>query len=204
MAFTEEAVRSAMRSNDVATIRTIMDASMVFKGDNAPCLSNVSKSAMADVLAYASASSLNGNLDETMVSELIDRLATKVDIFQLSRYVVACAAIEAKDTDAIPEEIREALGDKEKNDDLIQVIGDLDSTIFATLLCFIAEGGIECMNAIHFLPIIRRIYEDEIIDGGVLFAYMALCLRKTLEESLAEQFVPFASPSADLSCLFPF
>lgn len=188
----DEKVWSAIRENDIVAVRAIMDDFRVLKGDAQPCISKSSKSVMSAILAYASAASLSGNLDEAIASELIDRLAMKVDIFQLLSYVVACAAIEAKDTDAIPEEIREALGDKEKNDDLIQVIGDLDSAIFATLLRFIAEGGIECMSAAHFLPIIRRVYEDEIIDGGVLFAYMALCLRKTVEESMAE--ASFASP----------
>ncbi|MCR4753175.1 MAG: hypothetical protein K5837_02010 [Candidatus Saccharibacteria bacterium] len=159
---------------------------------------------MTAILTYASAASLSGSLNEAMASELIDRLATKVDIFQLLCYVVACAAIEAKDTDVIPEGIRVALGGEEKNDKLIQEIGNLDSTIFATLLRFIAEGGIECMYAAHFLPIIRRIYEDKIIDRGVLFAYMAVSLRKTFEESLAERSAPFAFLSAGLSNLSPF
>ena len=159
---------------------------------------------MAAILTYASAASLSGSLDEAVANELIDRLATKVDIFQLLRYVIACAAIEAKDTDAIPEEIREAIGSKEEKDDLAQAIGDLDSAIFATLLCFLAEGGIECINAAHSLPIIRRIYEEGVINGGVLFAYMALCLRETFEERLAERSASFAFLSAGLSSLFPF
>ena len=200
----DEKVWSAIRKNDIVAVRAIMDDFHVLKGDAKPCISKPSKIVVAAILTYASAASLSGSLDEAIASELVDRLAMKVDIFQLSSYVVACAAIEAKDTDAIPEEIREALGDKEKNDDFIRVIGDLDSAIFATLLCFLAEGGIKCMNAAYFLPIIRRIYEDEIINRGVLFAYMALCLRKTVEESLAEQFAPFASLGADLSRLFPF
>ena len=199
-----EKVWSEIRENDIVAIRAMMDDFGVFKGDVAPCISKSSKGVMTAILAYASAASLSGSLDEAMASELIDRLATKVDIFQLLRYVVACAAIEARDTDAIPEEIREALGGEEKNDDLIQAIGDLDSAIFATLLCFLVEGEIEHMNAAHSLPIIRRIYEDGVINRGVLFAYMALCLRKTYEESLAEQSPSFALLSAGLSSLSPF
>lgn len=200
----DEKVWSAIRENDIVAVRAIMDDFLVFNGDAEPCIAKSSKNVMAVILTYASAAFLSGNLDEAIASELIDRLAMKVDIFQLSRYVIACAAIEAKDTGAIPEEIREALGSEEKNDDLIQVIGDLDSAIFATLLRFIAEGGVKCMSAAHFLPIIRRIYEDEIIDRGVLFAYMALCLRKTVEESMAERNAAFAFLSDGLSSLCPF
>ena len=204
MEIIDEKVWSAIRENDIVAIRAMMDDFDVFKGDVVPCISKSSKSVMATILTYASAASLSGSLDEAIVSELIDRLATKVDIFQLLRYVVACAAIEARDTDAIPEEIREALGGEEKNDDLIQAIGDLDSAIFATLLCFLVEGEIEHMNAAHSLPIIRRIYEDGVINRGVLFAYMAICLRKTYEESLAERNAAFAFLSDSLSSLCPF
>lgn len=187
----DEKVWSAIRKNDIVAIRAMMDDFSVFKGDAEPCISKPSKRVMAAILTYASAASLSGSLDEAVANELIDRLATKVDIFQLLHYVVACAAIEAKDTDAIPEEIREALGgEEEKNDDFTQAIGDLDSAIFATLLCFLAEGGIECMNAAHSLPIIRRIYEEGVINGGVLFAYMALSLRKAFEEDMAEEYLP--------------
>ena len=199
-----EKVWSEIRENDIVAIQAMMDDFNVLKGDVEPCISKASKGVMTAILAYASAASLSGSLDEAMASELIDRLATKVDIFQLLRYVVACAAIEARDTDAIPEEIREALGGEEKNDDLIQAIGDLDSAIFATLLCFLVEGEIEHMNAAHSLPIIRRIYEDGVINRGVLFAYMALCLRKTYEESLAERNAAFAFLSDSLSSLCPF
>ena len=199
-----EKVWSEIRENDIVAIQAMMDDFNVLKGDVEPCISKASKGVMTAILAYASAASLSGSLDEAMASELIDRLAMKVDIFQLSSYVVACAAIEAKDTDAIPEEIRTALGGKEKNDDLIQAIGDLDPAIFTTLLRFIAEGGIEQIYAANFLPIIRRIYEDKIIDRGVLFAYMALSLRKTFEESMAEQSASFALLSASLSSLSPF
>jgi hypothetical protein len=199
-----EKVWSEIRENDIVAIQAMMNDFNVFKGDVEPCISKASKGVMTAILTYASAASLSGSLDEAMASELIDRLAMKVDIIQLSSYVVACAAIEAKDTDAIPEEIRMALGGKENNDDLIQAIGDLDPAIFATLLRFIAEGGIEQMYAANFLPIIRRIYEDKIIDRGVLFAYMALSLRKTFEESMAEKSPSFALLSAGLSSLSPF
>ena len=185
-----EKVWSEIRENDIVAIQAMMDDFNVFKGDVEPCISKASKGVMTAILAYASAASLSGSLDEAMASELIDRLAMKVDIFQLSSYVVACAAIEAKDTDAIPEEIRTALGGKEKNDDLIQAINNLDSATFAALLSFIAEGGVKRAHASLFPSIIRRIYKDEIINRGVLFAYMALSLRKAFEEDMAEEYLP--------------
>ena len=199
-----EKVWSEIRENDIVAIRAMMDDFDVFKGDVEPCISKASKGVMTAILAYASAASLSGNLDEAMANELIDRLAMKVDIFRLSSYVVACAAIETKDTDAIPEETRMALDYEEKNDDLIQAINNLDSATFAALLSFIAEGGVKRAHASLFPSIIRRIYKDEIINRGVLFAYMALSLRKTLEESMAEQSASFALLSASLSSLSPF
>ena len=153
MSAIDEKAWNAIRKNDIVAIRAMMDDCHAFKG------------VMATILMFASAVSLSGSLDEAMASELIDRLAMEVDIVRLLRCVVACVGIEAKDIDAIPEEIRVALGSKGENDGLVQAIGDLDPAIFMSLLCFIAEDGdLESINATLFPPIVRRIYKDGVID----------------------------------------
>ena len=189
MSTIDEKAWNAIQKNDIVAIRAMMDDCHAFKG------------AMSTILMCASVMSLSGGLDEAMAGELIDRLAMEVDIVRLLRCVVACAGIEAKDIDAIPEEIRVALGSEEKNDDFIHAIGDLDSATFTTLLGLIAEDKIENINRAFYLPIIRRLYKDEVIDGSVLLAYMALCLRKTIEERLAERYAAFTVLSDDPSSL---
>ena len=183
-----EKVWSAIQKNDVADIQDMMDKYHVLEGDVSPCVSKVDKGVVAAALVCASVTSLSGGLEEVMAIELIERMAMKVDIFQLAYHI--CAAIKAEETAAIPEEIRMALDYEERNDDLIQAINNLDSATFAALLSFIAEGGVKRAHASLFPSIIRRIYKDEIINRGVLFAYMALSLRKAFEEDMAEEYLP--------------
>ena len=134
------------------------------------------------MLSAASAMSWHDNLDDDLAHELIERTAMTVNIFSFLRLVVIGGGIEREDFDTIPEQIRAALRKNDYTDQIARAIEDLDADVLKTLLNYFISGEVETSHVKFNLPVIRRIYSDEIIPANLMFAFMASNSRDTIDE----------------------
>lgn len=180
-------VQDAILNNDTTRTAEMLEEFNLTKNDTPhPYFTSDDKALAATMLSFASAMSYRDALDGALAEELIERTAMTVNIFPFAQLVVAAAEIETDDFDVIPEEIRAALRKNDCTDKIAHAIEELDSDVFAALLAFLITGEIERVHVKFNLPIMRYIHAEETIPVDLMFTYMALCPRKTIDEYLGD------------------
>ena len=139
---------------------------------------------MIDVLSFASVMDYRDELSDDLAKELVERTAMTVDIFPFVRLVAATMKIEVNDFDVIPKKIRSALKESKYTDRVAREIEEMSDEAFDALLAFIMSDEVTTTHVKLNLPIIRRIYGEELIPADLMFAYMGLSLRDTIDERI--------------------
>ena len=136
------------------------------------------KKLATDVLSFASVAGHNGVLSEEMAHEIIARTAMAIDIFDFLRLVDSCGLEQGKEWDfnVIPKKIRKAFMKNEYEEEIANEIDDLSEDEFKALISFIISRVTE-LSVEFSVPIIHRVYEDEILNATLMFAYLGLALR---------------------------
>ena len=95
-----------------------------------------------------------------------------------------------EDFESIPENIRVALKENKYTPKIAQDIESLSTYAFNALLVFIKEK-IENLDVLFTRHIIRSMYmyDKDFIFTELLFAYMAICIRKPVDDILCRNFV---------------
>ena len=175
-------VMKAILDNDTDRAAEMLEGFDLRKDCTIPHFTSADKGLVSTMLGAALVAASHKNLAEDLAHELIERTAMTVDIFQFLRLVVAYAEIENKDFDAIPENIRTALRRDDYTDQIASAIEDLDDCIFKALLAYYLTEEVKTSYVKFNLPVIRHIYNDEVIPANLLFAFMASSLRETIDE----------------------
>lgn len=182
MKVSKKEVQDAILNNNTARVTEMLERFNLTKDGTPPHFTSADKELVSTMLSFASAMSYRDDLDSGLAEELIERTAMTVNIFPFVRLVVAVAEIETDDFDVIPEEIRTALRKNDYTDQIARAIEDLDDDTFEAFLAYYITGEIEKSHVKFSLPVIRHIYNDEVIPADLLFAFMASNLRKTIDE----------------------
>ncbi|MBQ3464829.1 hypothetical protein IJH15_01240 [Candidatus Saccharibacteria bacterium] len=153
------------------------------KRDGAPpgLLDSDARSLVQTTLACASSQSRNGKLSDDLANDIIERMAMTVNIFGFLSIVQNEAESEVNKFGKIPKTIRDSLCHNSYSDEIASVIKGLSEKQFESLISFIASGIIKECNVRFNLPIIRRIYEQEMIPRNAVLSYMGLFQRETVE-----------------------
>lgn len=185
MKVTTRDVKDAILNSDVDRAVEILEAFGFTEGDD-PCLfDNHGRTLAADMLGFAAAMSCD--LNAALADRIIEYVSAAVNTPVFSQLVALYAGLEADDFGIIPEEIYAALCEANYTNEIADAIEDLDDETFEALLVFLADEPVNSTETKFSLPIVRRIYADEIIPAGAMFAFMGLCLYATLEEFLEDK-----------------
>ncbi len=141
---------------------------------------------LARYVLFGAAQTACGELDERVAQELIGRMAQEIDIFNFARSIVLHGKIEESRT-LVPKGIRVYLASVDfaslaprhidprpieaSTEKVIRSIGELDATSVMALLVYLED--VLGMNPALSAPIIRRIYELNLVHASVLFSEMA-------------------------------
>ena len=173
----------AILKNDVDFIaKTLEEAGFTADGKFPHCFKLSTKKILTKILSTASAHESSGIFDMDLANEIITRTAAMVDIFEFLNLVTISAMARGLDTNIIPEEIRDAVGSGDFDPEIADKIEEMNYDEFEALLAYFNTGKINGYHIGYNLPIIRRIYEEDIIYTDEVFSYMACTLRETIEE----------------------
>ena len=174
-------VMNAIQNNDTGRVAEMLEEFDLPKDGTLPYITSANKHLASIMLNAASVAAWHEALDDDLAHELIERTAMTVDIFPFLRLVVAGAEIENKDFDVIPENMRTALCRNDYTDQIARAIEGLDDDTFKAFLAYYIAGEIKASHVKFGLPVIRRIYGDEVIPAYLLFAFMASNLREAFD-----------------------
>ena len=184
MEFSKQDVVDAILKNDTARVTEMLEEFDLTK-DGIPHFNSINKSLASHALIVASAAAYRDGLTENLTKELIERTAKIIDLFDFLRLAVLAGEIGTTNFDIIPPAIRTALEKNIYSDELAHDIENLSYDSFKALLSFIPSDEIEMLDIRLGLPILRRIYADRIVLTHLMLAYMAICLRETVEDKIA-------------------
>lgn len=182
MKISKKEVVDAILNNDTASVTEMLEGFDLTK--DAPHFTSADKELVSTMLSPASAMAWRDDLDGDLAQELIERTAMTVDIFPFLQLVVTGVKIEVEDFDVIPQKIRTALCRNNYCSKIAHAIEELSDEAFSALLVFLLSGQVESVHVKFNLPIIRRIYMDNVMPAALVFVYMALCLRDTIDDCM--------------------
>ena len=132
------------------------------------------------VLSFASARTSTVPLDARFANEIVAHTALYCEAFQLLDLVCLAAPLKFRKVKAnIQPNIRCAMGkDGHYDEDVANAIAQLSESEFLAFVTYLLTNTKDIDLVVGYnLPIIQQIRKYQIIDDGLLFAYMALCLR---------------------------
>lgn len=177
----------AVRDNDVAKVAEILEMLNLKKDGTNPRFTSQCREVMTLMLGAASAvaaGSDTGHLEYDLAMELVERTAKVVDIFKFLQLVATAMRFENESYDIIPKPIRSALDQNSPSYAVEQAIGNMDPDAFEAMASLLLSDGFNQLNVSFTPPIIRYVYENQIVSDDLLFAFMAACPRRTVEEFL--------------------
>lgn len=178
-------VVDAILTNNTTRVTEMLEGFDLLKDGTPPHFTSADKDLVTTMLSFASAMLYRGNLDDSLAEELVERTAMTVNIFPFLKLVMTTAGIEQiDDPSVIPEEIRVALSREDYTDKIARTIEELDDETFGALIAFIMTDKVEQLHVKFNLPIMRHIYAEGTIPTDLMFAYMGLCPRQTVDEPL--------------------
>ena len=189
MEITKGTVINAITNNDTKTVLRIFEE-FDLKKDNRPIITSAHKECISDICSQASAMSYRCDLSGKLTEEIIDHVSVAINLFDLLPLVITAEKIKNDDFESIPENIRVALKENKYTPKIAQDIESLSTYAFNALLVFIKEK-IENLDVLFTRHIIRSMYmyDKDFIFTELLFAYMAICIRKPVDDILCRNFI---------------
>ena len=192
MEISRKEFREAFWKNDIVYLKEVWDCTELTKDSGPIVLTDYNREIVLVTLRLAAAAAYKGTLSEDIGKEVYERMADKVQLFELIEAINLAIDIDATDIRALPEWAKTAVM-QDDCDTLAEKINCLTADAFAALLAFLATDAVERISNKACMPIIKRIYEDkDIVPNDLLFSLMASCLHDTAERRLAEFADPFA------------
>ena len=182
MQLDQREVMDAAFNNNKQDTSTTLDVLKLFKEESCPNFTSTHKEMTSLILSSVSASAYRGILDKEFALEIIDRTAMMVELYPFIHLVVMAADIHAKNPEIIPETVRKALWHNQYTPWVKHAIEDMSVDALKCLLVCYDTGMIKKSKLLFTPPIIRRIYEDEIVPDYLVFAFMASNLRMAIDE----------------------
>ena len=137
------------------------------------------------ILSLASARTSTVPLDARFANEIVAHTALCCEAFRLLDLVCLAAPLKFRKVKAdIQPNIRCAMGkDGHYDEDVANAIAQLSESEFLAFVTYLLTNTKDIDLVIGYnLPIIQQIRKYQIIDDGLLFSYMALCLRNTPDQ----------------------
>lgn len=194
MAISEKEITRAIFNNDTNRVVEILEEFELYK-NNLICPHTVHKELVSSILRAASAMAHTGNLKKGLAVELIERTSIMVNVFSFLELVAISAKVKTEyydeeDYQDVPEKILETLlWDRQYSDEIANAIEKLEIEAFEALIAFLVNGEVDAINVEFGLPIIKYVYKNGIVPNELVFAFMALCQRQTIEEYLSGRVV---------------
>lgn len=189
MEITKGTIISAIANNDTKTLLKIFEE-FDLKKDNRPIITSAHKECISDICSQASTMSYRCDLSGKLTEEIIDHVSVAINLFDLLPLIITAEKIKNDDFESIPENIRVALKENKYTLNIAQDIESLNTYALHALFVFIKEE-IENLDVLFTRHIIRSIYiyDKDSICTELLFAYMAICIRKPVDDILCRNFV---------------
>lgn len=127
------------------------------------------------MLGFASATSYRGECDPMLAETLIRRTAKVINIFNFISLTLAATGIkpEEYDLDDVPMQIRQIIGRKWVDKDIVTAIQTMGRQEFLTLLVLLHSDEISSLKVGYSLPIIERVRKEKLLPNNLFLAYMA-------------------------------
>ena len=123
-------------------------------------------------MGFAAAASYNGEVSYEITEMLIERCSHFINVFSFTDLMMTALGLHKRPSyDEIPKDIQKAMRKDEFSDTVASAIAQLDANEAEALLVFTTKelGRLKCEFA---FPIIRMIYDNEMIDNHILLCFM--------------------------------
>jgi hypothetical protein len=169
--FSTENAKSAITTGNVEALEKIFDFYEI--NDEATTISQSRYAFISASLGYAAAAAYNGEDSYEITEMLIERCSRFINVFSFTDLMMTALELYERDGyDEIPEDIQKAMRKNEFSDTVASAIAQLDANEAEALLVFVAKE-LERLNRGFTFPIIRMVYDDEMIDNCMLLSFMA-------------------------------
>ncbi len=169
--YTTKNAKSAIMIGDVEALEKIFD----FYGinDEAATISQARYAFISASLGYAAAASYNGEVSYEITEMLIERCSHFINVFSFTDLMMTALDLYERDGyDEIPKDIQKAMRKDEFSDTVASAIAQLDANEAEALLVFATEELKQLKREFTF-PIVRMVYDNEMIDNHILLCFMA-------------------------------
>ena len=132
------------------------------------------------VLSFASAHTCTVPLDARFANEIVTHIALCCEAYQLVDLVRVAAPLKFRKVKGdVQPSVRCAIGeDGHYDEDVANAITQLSEPEFLAFVSYLLANAKDLPLAVGYnMPIIQQIRKHQVIGDGLLFAYMALCLR---------------------------
>lgn len=178
-------VYRAIEDQDVAKVAEILEMFDFRKDGTSPRFTSKHRSIMTMMLGAASAvaaGSSTGHLDYNFGSELTERMAMVVDIFQFLKLASTAMKLGNDNYNTIPDLVRLALTKNEPSYAVNRAIDNMSPDAFEAMVSMVLSKEIAELSISFSAPIIRYVYENQVLPDELMFAFMAACSIRTNEE----------------------
>ena len=169
--FSTENAKSAITTGNVEALEKIFDFYEI--NDETTTISQSRYAFISASLGHAAAAAYSGEDSYEITEMLIERCSHFINIFCFTDLMMTALELYERDGyDEIPKDIQKAMQKNEFSDTVASAIAQLDANEAESLLVFVAKE-LERLNRGFTFPIIRMVYDDEMIDNCMLLSFMA-------------------------------
>lgn len=169
--FSTKNAKSAIMTGNVEALEKIFDFYEI--NDEATTISQAKYAFISASLGYAAAAAYSGEGSYKITEMLIERCSRFINIFDFTDLMMTALGLYERDSyDEIPEDIQKAMRKNEFGDTVASAIAQLDANEAEALLVF-ATDELERVKREFAFPIIRMVYDNEMIDNCMLLSFMA-------------------------------
>ncbi len=179
-AISKNDIRDAIMGNDTKHAVEMLEKLGLIKGENPETVIVEEREILAIILGFAAVRAEKGGLDEELAYELIDRIAKKVQIFEFLNFAIAASgAVDPEGYMYIPNKLGEALRENTYYEWINESIKLLDPNVFRILMDYIMNSQeVRKLDNKFCTPIIRYVYEKNIVSHSMVFFMMASSLNQ--------------------------
>ncbi|MCR5572148.1 MAG: hypothetical protein K6F57_00010 [Candidatus Saccharibacteria bacterium] len=178
--YTTKNAKSAIMIGDVEALEKIFDFYEI--NDEATTIWLSRYAFISASLNYAAAVAYNGEGSYKITEMLIERCSHFINVFSFTDLMMTALDLYERDGyDEIPEDIQNAMRKNEFSDTVASAIAQLDANEAEALLVFATEE-LEQLKREFTFPIIRMVYDNEMIDNHMLLSFMAASIEIQLND----------------------
>lgn len=164
-------ITEALRQDQYHRIAKVLEENGFMKNIAVP-LNLEMDQLMETILRHASILEFNGALSENMANVLIRYFAGTNYVHEFAQLVVEAANID--DKHKAKRELTHMLEEDKNPYEATHIIMNLSENEFKGLMRSLSEGKPETVYTVFMFPIVRYIYNREIIPRHILFAIIAM------------------------------